>query len=95
MQFSQNIEVILIIALATSTITETVCRSILFKPIRKWLNFKLLYCPYCFAHWVAFSFMIFNCNNVFDFIINSFAIVTLAVPGMLLIEYLFNVLEKK
>jgi len=94
MQFSQNFENILIIALATSTITETICRSALFKPIRKWLNFKLLKCPYCLAHWLAFSFMLFNSLNFYDFIIKSFAIVTLAVPGMLLIEYLFKELEK-
>ena len=80
-------------ALATSTITETICRSKLFKPLRKWLNFKLLNCPYCLAHWIAFGFTIFSCTSILDFIIRSFAIVTLAIPGMLLIELLFYILE--
>lgn len=73
-------------ALAISTIAETVCRSVLFK----WLPLK---CSYCFAHYLALFVAVINYTNFYDFIINWFALVTLSIPGMLLIELLFKELE--
>ncbi len=78
-------------ALAISTISETVCRSKLFKPIQR----GLLKCPYCFAHYLALSIAIYNYSNPYDFIIQWFALVTLSIPGMLLIELLFKELENE
>lgn len=77
-------------ALAISAISETVCRSVLFRPIQKWYILK---CSYCFAHYLAF-FIALQQSTFYNFIVMWFALVTLSVPGMLLIEYLFKELEK-
>jgi len=79
-------------ALAISSIAETVCRSRLFKPIQKWY---LLKCSYCFAHYLSLIVALIKYSTFYDFMITWFALVTLAVPGMLLIELLFNQLEEK
>lgn len=78
-------------AFAISAIAETVCRSKLFQPIQKWY---LLKCSYCFAHYLALAVALYNYTNFYDFIINWFALVTMAVPGMFLIELLLKELEK-
>jgi hypothetical protein len=79
-------------ALAISTISETVCRSVLFRSVQRLHLFR---CPYCFAHYVALFIAVHNYTSLFDFVITWFALITLAVPGMLLIEYLFKVLENE
>ena len=79
-------------ALAISTVSETVCRSRLFRPLQKWY---LLKCSYCFAHYLALFVALLHYTNPYDFIINWFALVTLSIPGMLLIELLFEKLENE
>lgn len=79
-------------ALAISTLAETVCRSRLFRPLQR---FYLLKCSYCFAHYLALLMAGFHYTNPYDFIINWFALVTLSIPGMLLIELLFTRLENE
>ena len=50
---------ILIMALATATVSVTVGQSKLFAPLRAWvkehwdLGGELISCPYCLGHWVA------------------------------------------
>ena len=50
---------LLIMALATATISVTIGQSKLFAPFRAWAKSKwqfvgeLLSCPYCLGHWVA------------------------------------------
>lgn len=75
-------------ALAISTISETVCRSKLFR-------FIPIKCSYCFAHYLALLVAAVNYTNPYDFIISWFALVTMSVPGMLLIELLFKELENE
>lgn len=77
-------------ALAISAFAETICRSKLFRPIQR---FYLLKCSYCFAHYLAFLLAGLRYTSLYDFIINWFALVTLSIPGMLLIELLFKELE--
>lgn len=51
---------LLILGLATSTISVTVGQSKLFRPVRQLVNMRmgrffgdLIECPYCLGHWVA------------------------------------------
>lgn len=50
---------ILILGLASATVSTTVGSSALFRPFRRWLAVKntflgeLIGCPYCLGHWVA------------------------------------------
>lgn len=50
---------LLIMALATATISVTVAQSKLCKPVREWITQHwtwggdLISCPYCLGHWVA------------------------------------------
>ncbi len=82
---------IIFVALAVATITMTITRSNLFEGIRKTLNYKLIRCPYCAAHWISFGAWCCypNVLSVFDFTINVFATVALSTLPMLVIDY-FN-----
>jgi len=64
------------IAAAIATISLTVTKSTLFQPLRK--HWRVLRCPYCFSHWVAFVFATTISDSLFDFIIKSFALVCFA-----------------
>jgi hypothetical protein len=71
-------ESVVLVSLAVSAIAMTVTKSSLFSGLRERINCKLLYCPYCFSHWIALSFTIPISISVFDWIIKSFAVVTIA-----------------
>lgn len=71
-------------AMAIASITLTVGKSYVFRPIRNsveivWLK-KLLSCPYCLAHWVSLLAVIFIVpyNDTIDFVIKTMALVTLS-----------------
>lgn len=51
---------LLILGLATSTVSVTLGQSKLFRPVRQFVNMRmgrffgdLIECPYCLGHWVA------------------------------------------
>lgn len=82
------------LALAVAAITMTVSRSSLFRPIRV---VKVLKCPYCLVHWFAFLavFLTESAFNRIDFIIMSFAVISLSVPIMYLIELFMDKIDEK
>jgi hypothetical protein len=75
---------LIIISLAIASISWTISKSDIFNSLRIFICKhsvfwgKLLSCPYCVSHWVAFIFMIHLCGFNFDFIIMSFASITLS-----------------
>lgn len=83
---------LIVYALAAAAITMTITRSSLFKPVR--IN-KLLKCPYCFVHWVTFPMAAMTTTSFLDFIITVFALVTLSVPGMFLIELFMDKIDEE
>lgn len=93
---------LLLISAAVAAISVTVTQSSLFRSVRKWLKpvfGKLFDCSYCLNHWVAFGLVINYSNNLLDFIIKSFAVVTfsgfLSLPLLFLLEVLDNNLKRK
>lgn len=75
---------LIIISLAVASISFTISRSIIFRPIRlficnrsKFLG-ELISCIYCLSHWISFIFMIYFYRFTLNFIIMSFACITLA-----------------
>jgi hypothetical protein len=86
----------LYLCLAIAAIATTITKSVLFKPLREFLGWRVLKCPYCLIHWLAISVVLFTPPvnnvfdiNVFDIIINVFA--TVAVASLFswpLVEYL-------
>ncbi len=88
---------LIILALAVSSISYTITRSVLFAPIRKKLNWRVLKCCYCLSHWIA-AFLIILDNypiEFLDFIIITFAVITLSIPGMYIIELFHQLLERE
>jgi hypothetical protein len=74
---------IVLVALSVSAMSMTIAESGLFKYLRDVLNDvpfldKLVHCPYCLSHWLAFVFVIHISDCFMIWIINSFAVVTLA-----------------
>lgn len=81
---------ILILALATSAISVTVTKGAIFSGLRSWIinksewSGKLLSCPYCFSHWIAFALvMVYRPVLVtvwypFDLIISVFVVVAVS-----------------
>lgn len=91
------------LALANAAIVITLTKASLFKKFREYLpetpviNLnKLFHCPYCLSHYTSLLLiLIFSPpSSSFDFIIKTFALVTLtSIFSFLLIHYL-NLLEK-
>ena len=58
------LESIVILGLATGTISTTVAQGKLFRPVRSWVSEKnewlgnLLGCPFCLGHWVGLASML-------------------------------------
>lgn len=80
---------LIIISLAISSISFTISKTEIFKPIRlficKYSNFfgKLVSCPYCLSHWVAFTIMLYIYRSFcLDLIIMTFASITLSMIGI-------------
>lgn len=69
---------VVLVSLAVSAISMTVTQSVLFSKIRETLNLRVLKCSYCLSHWVAFILVLAISHSAVDWIIKSFAIVTLA-----------------
>jgi len=74
-------------ALACASVSMTVARSRLFRPLREWLVRrsawlgKLVTCPYCFSHWVALTLVLaLGWLGWRALIFDTFAVVTLAAP---------------
>ncbi len=50
-----------IVSLAVATVSLTMTRAVITKPLREWIKSKskwlgeLFSCPYCFSHWVSFG----------------------------------------
>lgn len=91
---------LLLVALATASISMTITQSSLFKGFRNWLDWKLFRCPYCIANWVAI--ILVNCTLIsnmysgvyfYQLIIQSFAVVTLSVIPMLVINLFMNKID--
>ncbi len=80
------------LALATAAITMTITRSSLFRRFRV---VKLLKCPYCFVHWIAALLTLTICVSFLDFIIKTFAIVTLSILPMYIIELFMEKIDEK
>ena len=82
---------LLVLALATSTISVTITKAGIFKPLREriarlndWAG-ELFSCPYCMAHWVAAGMvgvsqpvLISTGVYVLDVIISYFAVIAVA-----------------
>jgi len=98
MRLTQNINEflimseLLIISMAVTSIATTITLSSLFRPLRKLIKGKLFHCPYCLSHYLAFIGSVLISNSILNFIINSFAIVTVAgiftLPLVILLEKL-------
>lgn len=87
---------LIILALAVSSISYTITKSVLFAPIRNKLNWRILKCCYCLSHWVALGLILISYPLRFpDFIIYTFVVVTLSVPGMYFIELFHQLLERE
>lgn len=79
---------ILLMALATGTITVTVSRSTVFARLRQAIAArsaflgKLFYCTYCFSHWAAaFSVLAFaQPRHVLEFLWQWLAVTAVAAP---------------
>lgn len=86
---TEKLLVLLILALANATISVTLNRASIFDAPRGWLAKKseflgkLLSCPYCLSHWVAFALVgiyrpqVLDAHWVLNFLTASFAVVTL------------------
>lgn len=78
---------LIIISLAIASISYTISKGGIFRPMRlyicktesKFLG-ELISCPYCVSHWVSWiiMFVIFKSLSL-DFIISSFAAITLSM----------------
>ena len=84
---------VIYLALATAAVSVTVAKSHGFEPLRKWTEItfarwpmigKLVRCPYCISHWVAFILVaiaqphVINSGPVDNWLVGSFAVVALA-----------------
>lgn len=84
--------VVLILALATASISITVAKGQIFELPRTWLKAQnaflgeLFSCPYCVSHWVTFAFVaVYRPRLVqgfwpLDLFISAMVIVALAMP---------------
>lgn len=75
---------LIIVSLAVASISWTITKSLIFLFLRsffckrsKFLG-NLFSCPYCLSHWVSFIFMFYLYKFSFNFILMSFAAVTLS-----------------
>lgn len=75
----------ILLSAAISTISITISKSVIFRKLRSYLGWRVLKCPYCLSHWVAFLIATLISFTLFDFIINSFALVAFASVFSLLI----------
>lgn len=78
------------LSLATSTITLTITRAKVARPVRNWISNRSSYfgeminCPYCTSHWIAFALCAvyhprpFPLNVVLDWFLSSMAIVAIS-----------------
>lgn len=74
----------LMAGLACASISFTITKSALFKQLRIWLREPLIItCPYCFSHWVAFGLAINISDGFMAWIIQAFAIITIANMAMI------------
>ena len=86
----ENFICTVMLSLAVSTISVTITKTIMFKPIRsyieqrsKWFG-ELFHCPYCLSHWVALFLFVFyapkviNGFMILDYLVTFFVIVALA-----------------
>jgi len=92
-------EQLFLIAAAIATITITISKTLVFKPLRdnvpgKWLK-KLLNCPYCLAHYFSFFIALYFYPFDFNLIIKTMALVTLSSGFAIIILFYLNLLEKK
>jgi hypothetical protein len=86
---AENLYTLLMLALVSATVSVTVSRASIFNRPREWLSDrseffgKLLSCPYCLSHWVAFALVAVHHPQVLpvhwavNFLTASFAVVTL------------------
>lgn len=83
---------LLLLALATATIANTVTKASVFRPIRMyarrhfpWLG-KLVTCSYCTSHWAAFFLVAFAQARLVvaptpvAYVATAFAVVAIATP---------------
>lgn len=83
---------LIILSFAVSSISYTISKSNIFKPLRlfiskywKWAG-ELISCPYCLSHWLSFATMIYIYKTInFDVFILSFAVVggSAVITGMI------------
>jgi hypothetical protein len=83
---------VVILALATASISVTLSKAKVFMPIRRWIWYRnkwlgeLVQCSYCTTHWVAFGFtLIFQPvlfytykSYLLDLFVSAFVIIALA-----------------
>lgn len=86
---TEKLLILLFLALTNATITLTLNRASIFDRPRDWLSKKsdflgkLLGCPYCLSHWVAFVLVgiyrpqVLAAHWAVNFLAASFAVVTL------------------
>lgn len=86
----ENFICTVMLSLAVSSISVTITKTLMFKPIRNYIEQKskrlgtLFHCPYCLSHWVTLFFFIFYAPKVIngfvilDYLVTFFVIVALA-----------------
>lgn len=86
----ENIYILLIIALATSSISMTISKATIFEATRDWIKTKnawisdLVHCPYCTSHWVGFAFVVYiqpeilPQKTLLNIVLSTFVVVTLS-----------------
>ena len=89
---------VIVLALATTAISITCTKGSIFMPLRLWILArsrwlgKLVKCPYCFSHWVAFALVGIYCPIliprwfIVDWFVTVFVVVALSavVTGTIL-----------
>ena len=94
-----NIIIIFILASAVGTVSMTISKSVLFKPIRN--KIKNLECPYCIGHWIALWFYIFyhpvllNKIYILDDVVSYFVLVCFSTLWQLVIALLFKLTDEE
>ena len=99
---SETIFTLVLISLAVSSMSMTVSQTAMFRPFRLRLYArsrfigKLVSCPYCLSHWLAFGFVGWSgCfQGVLGFILASFAVVTLASFSSLVIAWFLEEIDR-
>jgi hypothetical protein len=87
----RGIYTVIVLAFAVSSISMTLSKARIFKPIRRWINARnkwlgeLVDCPYCTIHWVAFAaiaiyrpVVVVSGLRILDLFVSAFVVIAVA-----------------